>query len=174
MLFKEFVKQHGVHRFIPHGVDVAFLVAHHQVGVNLGHFFGDQTKLRHVFAIALVVERDRFQAEDRLAGVTHRLDLFLESPRRTSCAKLAIGTHENWYTADKSHPAYPSDNGHLLHSSLADTDSIRFANDPPAADIDIVIACVERGTSEGAQCDVVATDGVEIERLITDGRVSVA
>ena len=41
MLFEELVEQHRVHRVVAHGVDLAVLVAHHQVRIYLGHFLGD-------------------------------------------------------------------------------------------------------------------------------------
>ena len=46
MFFEELVEQHRVHRVVAHCVDFAVLIAHHQIGVYLVYFFGDQAKLR--------------------------------------------------------------------------------------------------------------------------------
>ena len=48
VLFEELVEQHRVDRVVAHGIDFAVFVAHHQVGIHLSHFLGNQTKLRRV------------------------------------------------------------------------------------------------------------------------------
>ena len=46
VLFEELVEQHRVHRVVAHGVDLAVVIAHHQIGIHLGYFLGDQAELR--------------------------------------------------------------------------------------------------------------------------------
>ena len=72
VLFKELVEQHRVDRIVAHLCNLAVLVAHHQIGIYLGHVFRNQTKLRRVFGFfgvsVLVMKRDRFERQDGFAG----------------------------------------------------------------------------------------------------------
>ncbi len=46
MLFEELAEQRRVRRLVAYGVDLTFFVAHYYVRVRLGHFLGNQSKLR--------------------------------------------------------------------------------------------------------------------------------
>ena len=41
MLFQKLIEQHRVDRVVAHSVDLAILVAHHEIGVHLCHFLSD-------------------------------------------------------------------------------------------------------------------------------------
>src|SRR6266536_1486265 len=81
MRYEKFVEQHRVDRVVAYGVNLAVLVAYHQVRVYLGYFLGDQTKLRCSFCVAFVVKGDGLERENCFAGLLHRLNLFLVTPR---------------------------------------------------------------------------------------------
>ena len=57
------------------------------------------------------------------------------------------------------------------HSRIANADGIGFGSNTEIADIDVVIARREIITGQGAERDVIAAGGVEIEREFTVGRV---
>ena len=61
-----------------------------------------------------------------------------------------------------------------LRSFSADADGIGFASNTFIADVDIVIAGREIGTSEIAQCDVARPRCVHVQRAPTRGRVGLA
>src|SRR5205823_6047827 len=86
MLFKKLVEQHRVHRVVAHGVNLSLCVAHDQVWVDLRDVLCHETKLLSSIWINLflIMERGRFQREDRLAGPVHRFDVVLEPLRRKS------------------------------------------------------------------------------------------
>src|SRR5919106_34467 len=90
MFFEELVEQHRVYRIVAHGVDVALLVAHDQVGVYLSHFLGDQAKLRRAALVSFVVEGHRLKRQNGFAGAVYRFDFFLETTRRAGRAELAV------------------------------------------------------------------------------------
>ncbi len=46
VLFEKLVEQHGVHRFVADGVNLALGIASHQIGVHLFHVLGYETELR--------------------------------------------------------------------------------------------------------------------------------
>jgi len=48
---EELVKQHGVHSFIAHAVDVPIGIASYQIGVHLFHLVGHQSELRDAVAV---------------------------------------------------------------------------------------------------------------------------
>src|SRR5207248_7741185 len=75
----------------------SLLVARDQLGADLGHVLGDQTKgerLRRI-GIFLVTERDRFERKESFAAAVHRLDIMLEPARRGKCADLVVGIDVN-------------------------------------------------------------------------------
>ena len=76
VLFEKLVEQHRVYGIVSNGVDFAVLVAHHEVGIHSRYFFGDQTKLRCIHIVALVLERYWLKAQDRFAGAVYRFNLF--------------------------------------------------------------------------------------------------
>src|SRR5206468_8406158 len=71
VLFQEFIEQHRVHCLVPHGVDFAILIAHHQLRIYLFYLLGYQPKLRNTLWIylLLVTESDRLQRKERFAGL---------------------------------------------------------------------------------------------------------
>jgi len=93
VLFKELIEQHRVHLVVAHGVWFSFLVRHHQSGVDLFNFLGDEAKLLDALGINsfLIAEGNRFKSEDRLAGFVDRFDLVLETRRRDCHAKETVG-----------------------------------------------------------------------------------
>ena len=93
MLFEELVEQHRVHGVVANGIDFTVLIAHHKVRIHFRYFFGDQTKLRRVGRIALVVKRHRFKCQDGLAGLVNRFNPLLKAPRRTGRTKLTVGVY---------------------------------------------------------------------------------
>ena len=56
MRFQKPVEQHRIHCIVTHRVNVAVLVAHDEIGIHLGYFICNQTKLWRVRLIALVVK----------------------------------------------------------------------------------------------------------------------
>ena len=41
VLFEKFIEQHRVHRVVAHGVNLAVVVAHNQVGIDLSYLLRD-------------------------------------------------------------------------------------------------------------------------------------
>src|SRR6476619_3571858 len=95
MLLKKLVEQHGVYRLITDGVNLALAIADHQVGVYRSYVLGDQTKLRDAVGIAFIVERHRFEREERVAGGGHISDVLLKAPRGARRAQLPGGVDIN-------------------------------------------------------------------------------
>ena len=96
MLFEKLVEQHRVHLVVAHGVNLAVLVAHDEVGIYLSYFLGNQAKLRCVFLAVLVVECHGSERQDRFAGIVHRLDVTLESARGRDRPELTVCVHQHW------------------------------------------------------------------------------
>src|SRR5438067_185658 len=93
MLFKELIEQHGVHRRVVDGVDLAFGIASHKVGAYLLHFLGDEAELRGALFVnlRLVAEGDWTQGQNRLTGGVHVGDVLLKAARgRYLRAELAV------------------------------------------------------------------------------------
>src|SRR5262249_15636663 len=44
--FEEFIEQHRVHRLVTHTVDLTVVIAHHEVGIHVGHAPKDQGNRR--------------------------------------------------------------------------------------------------------------------------------
>src|SRR5204863_8689470 len=61
--------------------------------------------------VFLVAEGDRFERKDRFARLVHRLDLGLETRRRSGGAELAFGVYENGRTHRSGFPHDASDIG---------------------------------------------------------------
>jgi hypothetical protein len=161
MFFEELIEQHRVHCVVAHGVDVAVLIARHQARVHLGHFLRDQTKLRRICVVALVVKRHRLKRQDSFAGFVHRLNLFLESARGAHRAQLACGVDHDRYSivVCRCHPENVPNKAAAAH--------IRAI----CADTDDVIGCGDNKTTTRAQGDI-AVAGIVNERIITVGRVA--
>src|SRR6266568_8279352 len=142
MFFEKLVEQHRVYRVVAHGVDLAVLVANHQVRVYLGYFLGDQAKLRCIFCVALVVKRHGLERENRFAGAVHWFNVALEAPRGAHRADLASGVDQDWYGVVVSgcHPTTATNKGAVLSAACADTDGVVLRSDTIAAEIDIVTA----------------------------------
>ena len=83
MLFEKLIKQHCVDFFISDAEGLAFLIVHHEIGINLRNFFRYQTELWHSIWIKLflVPEADWMEPQDRFACIVHRFNLFLEPAR---------------------------------------------------------------------------------------------
>src|SRR5215475_11895783 len=96
MLFEELVEQHCVYRVVTHRIDLPLIVAHYQVWVHLGYFLGDQAKSSSARIIVLVMECDRFQAQDGFAGLVHWLNVFLETLRGGCRAKFTSVVYYYW------------------------------------------------------------------------------
>ena len=172
-LLEKLIEQHRVHRFVAHRVDVAVLIAHHEVRIYFSYLFGDQTKLRCVCVVTLVVERDWLERQDSFTGVVHWLNLFLEPARRTQRAQLAVAVDQHWYCRPAGcHATNAGDKGFDLRT--ADADRRRLAGKTNVTNIDVAIACGKRCPCTIAQRDVEVAGGVETERTTTNGRVSAA
>ncbi len=165
VLFQKLIQQHRVHCVVPHGIDFAVLIAHHQVGVHLGYFLGNQTELRRAFAVALVVKAHRLKRQDRFAGLVHRFNLMLEPPRGTLCAQLPCGIYNDWYgRVHCLNPANVADKTTVVH--------VRTCKIP--TDTDNVIGVSDAGAGIYAQADVEVAARYVAERSSTDRRVVVA
>src|SRR5207249_8747970 len=178
MFFQKLVEQHRVDRVVAHGVNLALLVAHDQVRVHLGHFLGDQTKLRRVFSVALVMKRHRLKRQDGFAGSIRRFNLLFEPPRRAERAKLAVGVYQDWYgicvcgcnptnVADKAAEAH-------VRTGRPDSNNVTGCSDPITGTIAqggiaaAVDAVFESTLTNGC---TLAAGGVVFERILTNGRV---
>ena len=81
MLFKKLVEQHRVHLVIAHAVGLSFLVADYKVRIHLLYILSHESELRFAcwINLFLVMEGNRRECEQRLAGAVHRLNVFLEA-----------------------------------------------------------------------------------------------
>src|SRR5262245_18656551 len=104
MLFEELVAQHRVHGFIAHCVNLAFGITNHEIVVHFLDLFSHQAKLPTSIGInlLLVAEGDRFESENRLASLFHRLDFGLKVLRRGYHAELAAAVYKNCCLGDRS------------------------------------------------------------------------
>src|SRR6266540_1496343 len=166
MFFEELIEQHRVHCVVAHGVDLAVLFAHHQVGVHRSHFLSDQTKLRRVFGVALVVEHHWLERQDRFASFVHWLDLLLEPARGADRAKLAGGVDQYWYGIDvlRLYAANVADKAAVAHVRTRHSE----------ANTDNVTGVSYSAASRNAQGRVLDAGGVANERTRSDGRVGIA
>src|SRR6266487_1245813 len=173
MLFEELVEQHHIHRVVADGVDLALLIAHHQVRVRFGYLLGNQTKLRRASAIALVMKRHRLERQDGFACLFHRPGVFLEAARGTGSAKLTGRAYQHWYGngGRRCHPINTADEGSSLYRP--DANSAGLATSTSVADIDVETTRGEHVTGEYAQGDVGGA-GVVKKCVRTDGCVVVA
>jgi len=164
MLFEKFVKQHRVHRVVAHGVDLAVLVAHNQIGIHIGYFFGDQAKLRRPASVALVMERHRLERQDGFAGTVHRFDFVFETPRRADRAELTGRVDQDWYGVGICG---------CNSTNVADKAAVAHVR-TIGADSNNVIGPGDAEASQNPQGNVATTGGVTKERITTDGRVVAA
>ena len=105
------------------------------------HFLGHEAKLRCARPVTLVLEGHWLKRQDRVAGVSHCFNIFLEALRRHDNAKLAIGAYDDWL-AHHIRPGDTSNKRFLLVGS--DANGVPFETSdglPWAADVDVVIAC---------------------------------
>jgi hypothetical protein len=65
VLFEEFIEEHGVDRFVAHGVGRAVLIAHHEVGIDPGHVLGDQSELFRFLRFLYLSGRTSSRNEER-------------------------------------------------------------------------------------------------------------
>jgi hypothetical protein len=164
MFFEKLIEQHRVHSFVANGVNLSVLVAHHQVGVHLGYFLGDQTKLRRAACIAVVMKRNRLERENGCAGAVHWFNLILEASRGTRRAELAGGVYQHWYGVGVSgcHLANVANKAAAAHVRTWGADSNN------------VIGRSNADAGPTPQGRVAEAGGVAIKRCPTDGRVLVA
>ena len=183
VLFEKFVEQHRVHSVIAHRVWFAIPIINHQVGIHFGNVFGDQTKLRYAFSVILIVERDRFERQNGFTGSVHRLDIFLEAPRRSSCAQLAIRRHDDWqvtagYRGYAINASDPRGVAHIRASDgRTDTGDVICRTDVCAGISSQRRVVVAGGVGKErleADCGVVVAGGVAKERTQTVGGVVAA
>ena len=175
MLFKELVEQHRVYRVVANGVNLAVLIAHHQIGTYLSHFLGDQTELGRAGLVALVVKSHWPKPQQGFAGVVHRFNLVLEAARGTCRAELAIGVDYNGNCVRVSccDPPDADDKRTVLSIdvAVADADGAGLASNTSVGDVNIVTARREKQTGVNAQCDVAGPGCVVLERIDAQGRV---
>ena len=97
VLFEELVEQHRVHRFVAHGVDLAVLIAHHQIRIYLCHFLGDQTKLRRARVVALVMEVTGLSARIASLALSIGLISFLNRREELIVPSWPAESINDWY-----------------------------------------------------------------------------
>src|SRR5947207_15263935 len=97
MLFEELVEQYCVYRFVAYGLDLAFGIASHQVGIHFFHFLSDESKHDGAigFNLLFITEGDRFERQDGFASLVHKFDLVLEPSRGDKRADLVVGIDVN-------------------------------------------------------------------------------
>ena len=67
----------------------------HQIGIHLRYLLGHEAELRdtRLIELRLVMEGDRTQGQERLAGSAHVRDIGLKPARREKHAQFAIVIH---------------------------------------------------------------------------------
>ena len=177
VLLEELIEQHRVHRVVTHGVDLAVLIPHHQVRIDLRYFLGDKPILRRVCLVALVVERHRVEAKDSFAGFLHGFDLLFEPARGANRAQLIGGVDQDWdsriHRGCKTNVADKAAVAHV-RTGVPDSNNVIGCSDPitgtkAQGDIELAVAVSERTLTNG--CTLVP-GGVVFERILTNGRVS--
>ena len=176
MFFEKFVEQHRVHRFVAHGEDFPFGVAHHQTGIHLLYLLSHKAKLGRAFRVDVlfVMEGNRPQRKERFARVAHRFDPIFEALGRAYEAKLTTGSIDIDGRACDRCVRDARDKGGRLDSTCADANGAGLTGDTLVPYIDIVVARGEITTGEIAQRNVAIAGCVDIERTNTAGRVPAA
>jgi hypothetical protein len=85
---------------------------------------------------------------------------------------LTVSVNENWVTAALVHSIYPGDEGRCL--TLTDADDVGLVTRTTGADVDVVIASLDRISTAKTQCNVGVTSSVAIERPKTDSSIAAA
>jgi hypothetical protein len=137
MRLEEFIQQHRVHRIVAHAVDLTFAVAHYEIGVHFRDFFGDQTKLRRRFSVALVMESDRFERENGFTVFVHRLHVLFEPRRGSDRAELPVAIDHN-RVPDHGGAADAGDESSGVSACRADPNCVVVARNAVVADCDVV------------------------------------
>jgi hypothetical protein len=166
VLFQELVEQHCVDGVLADRVWLSFFVGQHQRGIYLGDFFSDQTKLRCVLGVRLVVEGDRPQCQDCFTCFLHIGDVFLESLGGSNRAKLTVIGNNDWrghaalrrYAKDIAYP------GGVVDVCTDDTE----------ANTDNVTGRGDTGTRVGAYGDVSHAGSIVCECTATDRGIAIA
>ena len=130
VFFEELVEQHGVHRIVAHGINLAVFVAYHQVRVHLGHFLSHKAKLRDAFCVVFIVKRHRFKCQDSFTGLIHGSDVFLEPLRGSGRAEVAIHVDRDCRCTGEVSGSFSKDAGDergRLHCWDADADRAGLA-----------------------------------------------
>src|ERR1051325_10920679 len=96
VLFQEFIQQHHIHGIVADSIDLALIIAHHQIRIDLGHVLGDQAKLRCARVVLLVVESHRLKGQDRVARLLHRFNVLFEPRRGSGRAELPGIGDDHW------------------------------------------------------------------------------
>src|SRR5207249_5991693 len=176
MFFEELIEQHRVHRFVAHAVGLSVGIASHQIGVDLLHFLGHESKLWDALGIKfqLVAEGDRFERENRFARLIHRLNRFLETRRGDDRAEVTVGIYDHSYTSSDGYSADSGDKCVLVNFFRADTNSPGLATSTSVAYIDIVITVGEAVACITAQGNIERTGAVDQKRTSTVSRVVAA
>jgi hypothetical protein len=125
------------------------------------------------------VKRNWFKRQDRFAGFVHWSNVLFELRRRDRGAQMTVGIHEYRRAVGNSCAENAHDIGGGLCSLGSDANCIRFGRNTDIADVDVIIARGEVGTSLKAQCcigaaGVAAAGRVVQQRKNTGGRVGVA
>src|SRR5262249_14458166 len=136
-------------RVIANSINFTVLFAHDQIRVHSGYFFGNQTKLRRLCGVALVVEGYWLKRQNCFARFIHGFDLVLEPPRRAGRAELPRRIYQDWYSVRvcRCSPADAGNKGSGL--PCADANGGGLANNTTVANIDVVIT--RRETVAGAK-----------------------
>src|SRR4030095_13685776 len=155
MLFEELVEQHRVHGVVAYSGDLAILVPHYEIRIHLGNILCDQSKLRRICDVVLIVEGDWPQLQDSFARFVHRFNLLFKPARGDGRAELATGVDQYWYSvAAYERPENVADKAAIaqVRSGMTDTNNVTSRFDA--------------GAGSNAYGSVKAAGGVVIERKI--------
>src|SRR6266496_345967 len=82
VFFEELVEQHRIHLVVAYAVDFAIATARHEIRAYLFYVLSDESETTWTrrLNLLLVAETHRLKAVDYFAGLSHRVDLILETP----------------------------------------------------------------------------------------------
>ena len=162
MFSEKLIEQHRVDCVIAHAIDLAVLVAHHQIGVHRSDVLGNQSKLGRACLIGFVTKRYRLKRQHRFAGLVHRFNLFFEPPGRTDRAELASVGYDDWLrgAAQRGCAKY-----------VGNPSCVACVFPHGRADADNIISCGNAATCPTAYGYIIVPSGVIQKRIDTDSRV---
>ena len=176
MLLLEFVQEHRSEQVVVDGEGLARFVVLHEVGVDMGDLFGDQTVLEGMGSLlcgVFVAKCDRSQAHQLIAHAAHILDVVLEASGGPQGTQLAQPVDEYLDPAPCGSAIDPGDVGRRLGTGGADANNAAISRQAGIPDGDIVAAGSYVLSCTVSQCDIVVTRGVGEEGVVPLGCVTV-